>query len=100
MAKLRDYVVKIRSKNAGPFWVTVDIFCETTDNFERVREALKLSAISEIYKVSENSVKRFDLADLNVIKISFPRPIVQGHALDRDQHGAQYALLLGNLELD
>jgi len=27
MYLLGDKVKKIRSKNAGPFWITIDIFC-------------------------------------------------------------------------
>ena len=26
MARLGDTVFKVRSKNAGPFWVTIDVF--------------------------------------------------------------------------
>ena len=29
MPKLGERVLRVRSKNAGPFWVTVDIFCGT-----------------------------------------------------------------------
>jgi len=28
MAKLGAVVEKVRSKNAGPFWLTIDIFCD------------------------------------------------------------------------
>ena len=28
MSTLGEKVKKIRSKNAGPFWITIDIFCE------------------------------------------------------------------------
>ena len=46
------------------------------------------------------SIKRFDIPDLNVIKISLPRPIVQGHARDRDMHGAAWAAVIAELEIN
>ena len=44
-------------------------------------------------------VKRFDIADLNAIKFSFRRPVVQGARTDRDMHGAQWAILLAVLHV-
>ena len=99
MMKLRDIVHKIRSKNAGPFWVTVDLFCESTAQYEAIKGQLDIKAVANLVQISPVSIKRFDLDDLKVVKISFPRPIVQGHTLDRDQHGAQFAHLLGALPL-
>ena len=49
-----------------------------------------------------NTLRRliqFDIRDLNVIKFSFPRPVVQGARADRDMHGAQWAILLAELEM-
>ena len=44
-------------------------------------------------------VRRFAVANLNVVKISFPRTTPQGSALERDMHsGQQFAPLL-ELEL-
>ena len=40
MAKLGTLVHEIRSKNAGPFWLTIDIFCHGFDNFSEVSEKL------------------------------------------------------------
>ena len=43
MAKLGTLVHKIRSKNAGPFWLTIDIFCHDFDNFSEISEQLSYS---------------------------------------------------------
>ncbi|WGW03607.1 DUF4387 family protein [Tropicibacter oceani] len=99
MTTLADTVTKIRSKNAGPFWVTVDIFCGSKDRFEQLTQSLSTEAVAQLYRVSPETLKRFDIANLNVIKFSFPRPVPQGAPLDRDQHGAQYAVLLEELTL-
>lgn len=98
--KLGDQVLKIRSKNAGPFWVTIDIFCDRPEVFTRLKDQLSTASVAGLYQVSEQLLKRFDIEDLRVIKFSLPRPVVQGSAADRDMHGAQYAALLEEYELD
>jgi hypothetical protein len=99
MPRLGDRV-KLRSKNAGPFWVTVDLFCGTPDVFEQVRHELRTEAVAALFQQPSQLLKRFDIADLNVIKFSFPRPVVQGARTDRDMHGAQWAILLAEFHLE
>ena len=100
MAELGDKVDKIRSKNAGPFWVTIDIFCGTTDRFNWLRDALPPNRVAALYAIDPTALKRFEMPILNAVKYSFPRPVPQGAPDDRDQHGAQYAVLLQELEID
>jgi hypothetical protein len=92
--KLGDQVFKVRSKNAGPFWVTIDVFCGTPAAFETLRERLQTEQVAALYGCPLQQVKRFDIAELSVIKFSIPRPVVQGSAADRDMHGAQWGILL------
>lgn len=99
MAKLADRVEKVRSKNAGPFWVTVDIFCGTATAFGELKRELTTEAVAALYRQPTQLIKRFDIAELNVIKFSFPRPVIQGSRADRDMHGAQWAILLAEHEL-
>lgn len=99
MPKLSDIVVKVRSKNAGPFWVTVDVFCGDAATFARVSAAVSTSAVAALYAQPVQLLKRFDIADLHVVKFSFPRPVIQGAVQDRDMHGAQWAHLLAEIEL-
>ena len=99
MARLGDVADRIRSKNAGPFAVTVDIFCSTPEILEKISGALSTQTVAGIYGLEAASVRRFELDDIQVLKFSFPRPTVQGHRLDRDMHSAQFAVLLEELEL-
>lgn len=99
MPEMRALVEKVRSKNAGPFWVTVDIFCGSQAAFERVQTGLKTEAVASRFDTPVQLIKRFDIADLHVIKISVPRPAVQGTASDRDMHGAGWAALVAELEI-
>jgi len=97
--RIADIALKVRSKNAGPFWVTVDVFCGTPEAFQRLSR-LSTARIAELYGQPEAALKRFDIAELNVIKVSFPRPVVQGSREDRDMHGAQWAHLLAGMEVN
>ena len=41
MTKLTAITHKIRSKNAGPFWITIDIFCSDDAEYRRALGAVK-----------------------------------------------------------
>ena len=60
---------------------------------------LATERVAELLGTPAQLVKRFDIADLNVVKFSVPRPVVQGARDDRDMHGAQWAALLEEAEL-
>jgi hypothetical protein len=94
MARLGTIVRKIRSKNAGPFWLTIDIFCVDSHNFQHVRKVLSSSVIAALFDEKEANIHQFNIEQLNVIKFSLPRPNIQGTAGDTDMHGASYAVLL------
>jgi len=94
MTRLADVATKIRSKNAGPFWLTVDIFCGTEEAYNRIVSGLTTAQVASKFQISEDVIKRFNLAELNVVKFSLPRPCVQGTRADRDMHGASFASLL------
>lgn len=87
-------VREIRSKNAGPFWVTIDVFCHDAEAFKIVRNRLETVEVAWALQADPLRLKRFDIADLHVIKFSLPRPQVQGARLDRDMHGASFAVLV------
>ena len=100
MAELGSLVSKVRSKNAGPFWLTVDVFCDDAATFERVRAGLQDAAVARLFGVELQLLKRFDIPSLNVIKFSVPRPLVQGTRADRDMHGAGWGCLLEEMQID
>ncbi len=91
---------KVRSKNAGPFWVTVDIFCGSEAAYRRLSAGLDTARAAAALGTETQLLRRFDIPDLNVVKLSLPRPAVQGTAADRDMHGAGWAVLVAGLALD
>ena len=98
MSTLGKKVQRIRSKNAGPFWITIDIFCGSKVVYQEVSKNLHNTKIVELFKIPGQTLKRFEIESLNVIKFSFPRKIIQGDIKDRDMHGAQLAVLLSETE--
>ena len=100
MAELGSIVEKVRSKNAGPFWLTIDIFCGSAAAFQRVSEGVSTDRVAKLFQTDADQMKRFDIPSLNVVKFSLPRPAVQGTRADRDMHGASFAALVAELELN
>ena len=91
----------IRSKNAGPFWITFDIMFATDTDFKRVVSAkvLTKSWIAQTYQIPEDSVIFIEINAASAIKFSFPRSITQGDPGETDMYsGQQYAPLL-NIEI-
>ena len=99
MTRLTDIAKKIRSKNAGPFWLTFDVFFDDADTFRRASEALPPERVADLLNADLEHVKRFEIPDLNVLKFSLPRPHIQGTRQDRDMHGASFANLLAEIEI-
>jgi hypothetical protein len=85
MSTIGETAKYICSKNAGPFWLTIDIFCDTKENFNMIAgsDNLKPEKIAEVYGTDPKSVKIFFLPSLLIVKISFPRYAVQGDRYER-----------------
>lgn len=100
MSTVGDIALKVRSKNAGPFWLTVDIFCGSADAYNQIKQSLSTQRVATAFQADESSLKRFDIDTLNVIKFSLPRPVIQGDITDRDMHGAGWAPLIAEISLN
>jgi hypothetical protein len=101
MAKLGDLARLIRSKNAGPFTLTFDVMFDDDATYRRVLESKVLTKekFARIYQVPEEEVLFFEHDAAKAIKISIPRPYVQGSRDDGDAYGGQQHAPLVELEL-
>ena len=56
--KLYDLAKVLRSKNSGPFEITLDIIFSNKDDYERVKnsEIINKKLISELYNVSMDDI--------------------------------------------
>jgi len=89
----------VRSKNAGPFWLTLDVFFATDADYDLAAAVLTTQAVAAAYHVPSDDVTLHRLPAIRVIKASFPRPVVQGSFADRDMHSGQQHLPLANLPI-
>jgi hypothetical protein len=99
MVKLGKVARYVRSKNAGPFWITLDVFFADREDFERYAGALRDDKVAARLGVDVESLRRYPVPDLFVIKFSFPRENSQGGASERDMHAGQAFVPLLDLEL-
>ena len=95
---LRETVVSIRSKNAGPFSLTFDLFFPDAETFHDVvnRNILTKEVVGELYSIPADQVKIFPFEPALAIKVSIPREVPGGDPGDRDVAGGQqFVPLLG-----
>lgn len=99
--RLRDLAVFVRSKNAGPFVLTIDMFFADEDACRRVLDSGVLSPdkVAAIYGVSAEGIRTIHVPQANAIKLSIPRPLVAGDIGDRDVAGGQQFSPILNLAI-
>lgn len=97
MPKVREVCSHVRSKNAGPFWITVDLFFDSAEAFAvwKDRPGLSTDALASVFATRASICRRIEAPELAVIKFSYPRPVAQGGVTERDMHsGQQYVRVL------
>ncbi len=88
----------LRSKNAGPLALTIDILFENQDRYALAAgsRALTADSLARLYGVPANDVEVLQVPMALAIKITLPRPVVAGSPGDLDVYGAQqHRRLLG-----
>ena len=101
MGTLADRAHVIRSKNAGPLELTLDILFRTAGDYAVATASpnLTAAAIAPRYGVTADLVSVLHVPAALAIKINLPRPIVAGSPGDRDVYGAQQHRPLLAIEL-
>ena len=81
----------IRSKNAGAFTLTFDVMFAEEKTYRRVlaSKVLTKASFAAIYHLKEEDVMFFEHDAARAIKISIPRPYIQGDLDDGDMFGGQ-----------
>lgn len=105
MAKVRylkDIAKVIRSKNAGPLEVTMDIIMNDNNSYVALKQSniINEDLICKLYHVNKDQIINliyFDQA--NGIKISLSRPRPQGTIGETDMHAAQQHVPLMFVEI-
>ena len=102
MTKLRNVCRHIRSKQAGPFWVTMDIWFDSAENYQRYKDSPGLSpeVFEKLFGTDPDLVKKIPVPDFDLVKISYPRANPQGGMVERDMHSGQQYVRLLDVELE
>jgi hypothetical protein len=95
--KLSELAKLVRSKNAGPFWLTIDVMFDDRKTYEAVRDqkVLTKELVCRVYGQPPEHVLVFEHDAALAIKVSMPRPHSSGSPADTDVFGGQqYAPIL------
>ncbi|MDR3537022.1 MAG: DUF4387 domain-containing protein [Acetobacteraceae bacterium] len=96
--RLADLAQVIRSKNAGPRRLTLDVMFATDADYQRVAQspALSREAVAALYHVPPEAVTVIPYPAGRAIKLVLARAVMAGDPGDSDVYGAQqHAPLLG-----
>jgi hypothetical protein len=101
MAKLAKLAKLIRSKNAGPFQLTIDIMFEDEATYLRVKNSGLVSKafIGAMFRLPEDKVHLVHYDPAYAIKATVPRFTVSGDPDDTDIFGGQQYAELIDLEI-
>ena len=91
MPKLWELARLVRSKNAGPFTLTIDIILGDAATYRRVKRSglINRRLLAGLYGVPEETVLLFEHDRALALKPSFPRPVASGDPDVSDVFGGQ-----------
>ena len=99
--RLYDVAKVIRSKNAGPFTLTLDLIFESEIDLDGVLNAPEFTSthIAELYATPPESVSIRPFRAILAIKVSLPRQVSSGAPGDADVYGSQQHFPLGSISI-
>lgn len=101
MALIKDIAQICKSKNAGPFYITIDVLFEDHEIYLKVKETgvLSESLFAKLYSVNEQDVLFTPYDTASAFKATLPRAIPAGDLGDTDVYGAQQHAPLLNVDI-
>ena len=101
MPKLKEVCRHVRSKNAGPFWITVDLFFKDAAAYAAHAgdPVLSKDDLARALNAPSDGLRVIKVPALNVLKVSYPRQHPQGWSGERDMHAGQQYVSLLEIEL-
>jgi len=99
--RLVDAAKVIRSKNAGPLQLTVDLMFSDEAGYRAAAASPSLTpdAVAHLYGVAADTVTVIPYAAALAVKLVIERPVVAGSPGDSDAYGAQQHTRLLEVEL-
>lgn len=102
MNRLVDLARVLRSKNSGPFAITLDVLFENEQAYQRVKLSgvITKAAIAGLYGLKEEEITDFVWFDAALgLKVTYLRRVASGTVCDRDVYGSQQHAPLMNLSV-
>ncbi len=101
MPKISQIAKVCKSKNAGPFEVTIDIMFDNKEMYDKVEKTGVLSAalFAKLYNVPEKDVLFTPYPAAFAFKGTIPRRISSGDLGDTDVYGAQQHATMLDVEI-
>lgn len=90
--RLYDVAKIIRSKNSGPFQITLDVLFDDPNIYETIKAGnlITKEIIAKAYHIETSKIQELVFFDAALgFKITFERSISSGTCGDRDVYGAQ-----------
>ena len=103
MVKLLDMAKVIRSKNSGPYELTLDIILKDEASYRLLieKQCITKEVIANLYRVPvEDVINVIHFEPAHAIKATIVRPICSGDLNETDVYGAQQHAPLLQLEFD
>jgi len=101
--KLYDAATVLRSKNSGPFEITVDALFNDPLTYHKIKDSgvINKKVIARLYNIEPDQIMHIVFFDQALgFKVTFARKVSSGTFLDRDVYGAQQHAPLMELEVD
>lgn len=92
MKRLVDLAKVLRSKNSGPFEITLDILFDNPASYHRVVESgvINVAKICQLYHLEPEDICSIVFFEKGLgIKVTYNRKVSSGTFRDRDVYGAQ-----------
>lgn len=99
--KLLDADAIVRSKDAGPFRITLDVIFQNRAQFEQMRDARVWTRehLASLYQISPERISHCLVYEpANAFKCTFQRDVSSGAFGDTDIYGSQEHLPLYTIE--
>ena len=100
---LKDVANVIRSKNAGPYELTLDVLLKDDETFTALKERdiINQKTIAALYRIPEEDVLSIVyFPNARAIKATIVRPLPSGAMGERDVYGAQQHAPLVNFTFE
>jgi hypothetical protein len=101
VTRLTELAQVIRSKNAGPYFLTLDVLADSPGTYQRLvgSGVFTRDNIARLYHRDPSEVEVYEYPAALGIKMTFARAAIAGSLADTDLYGAQQHVPLFDLDI-